>query len=69
MTIQSPVDQEKDGYMTGLSGKVAFVEALLHVGRSSMEIQHTLCPRSDPDIAHMRYYPGPLKLKYKCYNL
>ncbi len=23
-----------------------------------------ICPRSDPDIAHMRYYLGPLKLKY-----
>ena len=23
------------------------------------------CPRSDPDIAHMRYYLGLLKLKYK----
>ena len=21
-----------------------------------------ICPRSDPDIAHMRYYLGPLKL-------
>ncbi len=24
-----------------------------------------ICPRSDPDIAHMRYYLSPLKLKYK----
>ncbi len=24
-----------------------------------------ICPRSDPDIAHMKYYLGPLKLKYK----
>ena len=29
-------------YMTHLSGKVAFVVALLYVGRSSMEIQHAL---------------------------
>ncbi len=28
--------------MTRLYGKVAFVEALLYVGRSSMEIQHAL---------------------------
>ncbi len=29
-------------YMTRLYGKVAFVEALLYLGRSSMEIQHAL---------------------------
>ena len=29
-------------YMTCLYGKVAFVDALLHVGRSSLEIQHAL---------------------------
>ncbi len=29
--------------MTRLYGKVAFVEALLYVGRYSMEIQHALC--------------------------
>ena len=28
--------------MTHLCGKVAFVEALLYVGRSSIEIQHAL---------------------------
>ncbi len=29
-------------YVTHLYGKVAFVEALLNVGRSSIEIQHAL---------------------------
>ncbi len=30
-------------YVTHLYGKEAFVEALLYVGRSSIEIQHALC--------------------------
>ncbi len=30
-------------YVTHLYGKEAFVEALLYVGRSSIEIQHILC--------------------------
>ncbi len=30
-------------YVTNLYGKVAFVEALLYVGRSSIEIQLALC--------------------------
>ncbi len=28
-----------------------------------------ICPRSDPDIAHMRYYLGPLKSKYNTHKV
>ncbi len=33
-------------YVRHLYGKVAFVEALLYAGRSSMEIQHALCTKT-----------------------
>ncbi len=33
--------------------------------KGGVHIRGEICPRSDPDIAHMRYYLGPLKLKYK----
>ncbi len=31
--------------------------------KGGVHIMGEICPRSDPDIAHMRYYLGPLKLK------
>ncbi len=33
--------------------------------KGGVHIMGEICPRSNPDIAHMRYYLGPLKLKYK----
>ncbi len=33
--------------------------------QGAVHILGEICPRSDPDIAHMLYYLGPLKLKYK----
>ena len=32
---------------------------------ADLHIFGEICPRSDPDIAHMWYYLGPLKLKYR----
>ncbi len=34
-----------------------------HMHKGGVHIRGEICPRSDPDIAHMRYYLGPLKLK------
>ncbi len=34
-----------------------------------VHIRGEICQRSDPDITHMRYYPGPLKLKYWVWDL
>ncbi len=33
--------------------------------KGGVHIMGEICPRSDPDIAHMRYYLGPLDLKYR----
>ncbi len=34
--------------------------------KGGIHIMGEICPWSDPYIAQMRYYLGPLKLKYKC---
>ncbi len=34
------------------------------IPEGGVNIMGESCPRSDPDIAHMRYYVGPVKLKY-----
>ena len=33
--------------------------------KGGVHIMGEICQRSDPDIAHIRYYLGPPKLKYK----
>ena len=37
----------------------------LHLFKGGVHIIGEICPRSDPDITHMRYYLSPSKLKYK----
>ena len=41
------------------------VTAVLNKGEAC--ILEEICPRSDPDIAHMRYYKGTLNLTYKLF--
>ncbi len=33
--------------------------------KGAVHILGEICPRSDPDIAHMKYYLDPIKLIYK----
>ncbi len=40
-----------------LAGRLAVVP------KGGVHIMGKICPRSDPDIAHMRYYLGPLKMR------
>ena len=47
----------------GMSKRVGGGNATVIEG--GVHIRGEICPRSNPDIAHMRYYHGPLKLKYK----
>ncbi len=51
--------------VTGKQGKILNWESRVssvHL-EGGVHILGEICPRSDPDIAHMRYYLGPLKLK------
>ncbi len=40
-----------------------------HKWKGGVHIWGEICPRSDPDIAHMGYYLDPIKFIYKTLSL